>query len=112
MKHEKSYQRVDQKLSGVSAELTACIKQMLTFSPESRAEAKDILKSQYFNDIRSKRQEKAADFKIQMPLEHDGCYDYTEFVDHVPQEKLFKEIQNEILLIKKLKSPLRPNKKG
>jgi hypothetical protein len=43
-----------------------------------------------------------------MPLEMDGCFDYEEFEDNVPAAELLEHMVNEIRLIKKLDSPLRP----
>jgi serine/threonine protein kinase len=45
MKHEKTYQRLDRKFSKVSPDMIECLKAMVTFSPENRTDAKQLLQS-------------------------------------------------------------------
>jgi hypothetical protein len=52
MKLEKPMPRLRKKFSELSPDLIKCLKAMITFNPECRVEAKDILKVKYFDDIR------------------------------------------------------------
>ena len=107
MKKEGASSRIDQKFSKLSEEMRECLKSMVAFSPDKRMEAKDILRFSCFDDIRSVEQEQEAEAPIEMPFERLNCYDYEEFVDHVPIESFSVAIEEEVFKIRNIPGPLR-----
>ena len=86
MKKEKTKPRIDQKFSKLSDSMRECLKCMITFNPQKRMEAKDMLRFPCFDDIRSSRQEQEAEAPIIMPFENINSFDYEEYTDNVSIE--------------------------
>jgi len=57
--------------------LSSIVKHTLQFNPNSRASAKQLLKSSYFDDIRDPAKEELAPWKIKLETDMEGRIDYS-----------------------------------
>lgn len=65
----KKKSTLNQKFSGVNPEVKELLKQMLTFNPNDRPSAKQLLQNKIFDRIREPTNEENAPFKINLELD-------------------------------------------
>jgi len=73
----------DNKLSTISTPLRDVVKKMLTFNPNERQSAENLLEHTAFNSIRNKNQEVNACTTVKLPFDAQGMYDYDNFEDKI-----------------------------
>lgn len=78
------------------------LKSMLSFNPQLRVDAKQLLSNHIFDGIRNARQEQDAIRTILMPFEQKWSYDYENYKDNVPVEQFVTEIEREICMIRSI----------
>lgn len=80
------------------------MKQFVTFNPEHRQSAAEILKDPIFDSLRNAEQEVTSTKNVFIPHDEAGAYDYEEFVDNVSLEILQSEIELEVVKLNAFKS--------
>ena len=61
----------------VDPDLLHLLKGLTEFNPFFRFSAREAMKSKYFDDIRIPKIEKACSSKVQLKVDEDGVFDYT-----------------------------------
>jgi len=65
-----------------SKDLQRILQKMLHIDPSKRITPKEALKDPMFNSVRDAELETSSSFKVRVPIEEEGMFDYAEFKNH------------------------------
>ena len=80
----------------MSTKLRDLLKSFIVFNPEERKSAAELLKNPIFDSVRNEEQQVVSTKNVVLPLDEPGAYDYENFVDMIPLNKIQLEIESEI----------------
>ena len=80
--HLKTNREFDKKFELINPKFKELLLQMLTFNPQERLSADQLLKNPIFNFIRNKRLEDLTPKKVSLIIDKPGVFDYEENKNH------------------------------